>query len=105
MHPMPERAGVRVEVDGDHAVAAVTGEGVAREEAGGRLANTALARDECDRAAANDWRSHLRDELAPAQLGGARRDRNLLAGEEVDGPPPPAPGRATCTAEHPLRGE
>ena len=76
---MTERSGVRVAVERDHAVAAVGREGVAGEEAGARLADAALARDEGDLPAAADGRLDARDELAMAKLGGARADADEAA--------------------------
>src|SRR5206468_12642 len=102
---MAERARVRVGVDGDYSVATGRGEGVAGEQAGGRLADAALARDERDRAAADDRRPHLRDQLAPPQLGRGWRDCEPAAGELVDGAPPALVGWAGRRSQHPLGGE
>ena len=74
-----ERAGVRVAVDGDDAVAAVRRERVPDEQARRRLADAALAGDEGDLAAAGDGR------LDPA--------RRALAGAVRPGSVPSRPVR------------
>ena len=102
---MTERPRVRVAVERDHAVAAVGREGVAGEQAGARLADTALARDERDLPAAADGSLDARDELAMAKLGGARRDADV-AGAQVKQCAAPAGVRsARGSPKHPLGRE
>ena len=71
---IPERSRIRVRIERDDSVSAMQRERVPNEEAGRRLADPALARDERDRTAAGYRRLHLRGKLAPAQFGRAGAD-------------------------------
>ena len=97
----PSVPGVGVRVERDDPVSAMESEGVAHEQAGRRLADAALARDERDLAAARDRRLDLRDQLAPAQLGGAgTRPRPRLRWRRrprgASRPPAVEPSAAAC---------
>ena len=78
---------------------------MAGEQAGGGLADAALAGEEGDLAAAGDRRLDPRDEFALTALCRARPDRDEAGGGEVDGATPTPPRRSDRRPDRFLRGQ